>query len=341
MRLRRPALRTVTADRLAEIPAGDWDARLDGLGLTDAYLRRGYLRSGAALAGAEPVLLHLAGADGDVVFAALLRDDPTDVSTPYGYGGPVAVGAGPPVAEFASAYEQWCARRGVVSSFVLYHPLFANQELALPAFHQEALTGTISWSLETDDLLVGLHRHHRRMIRRARAAEVEVQIDEAPAGLDAFRALYTATMTRAGADPFYLFGDEYWELLASEVALVAVDVWRGEEHLAAILGLTGAPWLHYHLGGSSEAGRSLGANHLAMLALARWGQEHGYTRLHLGGGVGGRRDSLFLYKERFAPGGERPVAIGKAVHDRERYRDLTGQSEITYAGFFPAYRAAR
>jgi len=258
----------VTADRLAEIPAGDWDARLDGLGLTDAYLRRGYLRSGAALAGAEPVLLHLAGADGDVVFAALLRDDPTDVSTPYGYGGPVAVGAGPPVAEFASAYEQWCARRGVVSSFVLYHPLFANQELALPAFRHEALTGTISWSLETDDLLVGLHRHHRRMIRRARAAEVEVQIDEAPAGLDAFRALYTATMTRAGADPFYLFGDEYWELLASEVALVAVDVWRGEEHLAAILGLTGAPWLHYHLGGSSEAGRSLGANHLAMLALA-------------------------------------------------------------------------
>jgi serine/alanine adding enzyme len=329
----------VTAEGLVEVAAGDWDSLLDGLGLTDAYLRHGYLRSGAAVAPAEPVLLHLAGGGGDVVFAALLRSDPADMVTPYGYGGPVAVGAAPPVAAFASAYERWCARRGVVSSFVLYHPLFANRELALPTFHQQSMTGTISWNLETDDLLAGMHRHHRRMVRRAQAAEVEVSIDEAPADLSAFRALYTETMVRASADPFYLFGDEYWAVLTSEVPLVAVDVWRGEEHLAAMLGLTGTPWLHYHLGGSSEAGRSLGANHLAMHTLATWGQQHGYTRLHLGGGVGGRRDSLFLYKERFAPGGELPAAMGKAVHDRERYRELTGQDEITYDGFFPAYRA--
>jgi hypothetical protein len=330
---------TVTVDVLAEVIPEDWDARLDGLGLTDAYLRRGYLRSGAALAPAEPVLLHLAADRGDVVFACLLRSDPADVITPYGYGGPVAVGAAPPVAEFAGAYEDWCARRGVVSSFVVYHPLFANQELALPAFHQQTLTGTVSWDLESEDLLGGLHRHHRRMVRHAQAAEVEVRIGEAPSDLDAFRALYTETMVRAGADPFYLFGAEYWAILASEVPLVAVDVWRDEEHLAAMLGLTGPPWLHYHLGASSEAGRSLGANHLAMYALANWGAEHGYTRLHLGGGVGGVRDSLFLYKARFAPGGELPAAIGKAVHDPERYRALTGRAEITYDGFFPAYRA--
>ena len=151
----------MTADGLTEGASEDWDACLDDLGLTDAYLRRGYLRSGAALTPAEPVLLHLAGVDGDVVFAALVRADPTDVITPYGYGGPVAVGAAPPVTAFARAYEDWCARRGVVSSFVLYHPLFANQELALPAFHQQALTGTISWDLEAEDLLAGLHRHHR------------------------------------------------------------------------------------------------------------------------------------------------------------------------------------
>ncbi|MGH2869802.1 MAG: GNAT family N-acetyltransferase [Solirubrobacteraceae bacterium] len=329
----------MTAENLAEVAEGEWDAQLDDLGLTDAYLRRGYLRSGAALAPAEPVLLRLADAQGDVVFAGLLRSEPTDLITPYGYGGPVAVGAAPPVAEFAAAYEHWCANRSVVSSFVLYHPLFANQELALPAFHQQTLTGTISWDLETEDLLAGMHRHHRRMVRRAQAAAVEVRIEEAPADLDAFRALYTETMVRAGADPFYLFEDEYWAVLGSEVPLVSVDVWRGEEHLAAMLGLTGAPWLHYHLGGSSEAGRNLGANHLAMYALASWGQEHGYTRFHLGGGVGGRRDSLFLYKERFAPGGELPAAIGKAVHDHERYRELTGQAEITYDGFFPGYRA--
>jgi serine/alanine adding enzyme len=329
----------VTAEALVEVAAGEWDARLDDLGLTDAYLRRGYLRCGAVLATGEPVLLHLAGADGDIVFALLLRGDPTDVITPYGYGGPVAVGAAPPVAQFAQAYEEWCAGRGVVSSFVLYHPLFANQELALPAFHQQSLTGTIAWDLETEDLLAGMHRHHRRTVRRALAAELEVTISERPADLEAFRALYTETMLQAGADPFYLFGAEYWAVLASEVPLVSVDVRRGAAHLAGVLGLTGPPWLHYHLGASSQVGRNLGASHLALYTLAGWGKEHGYSRLHLGGGVGGRRDSLFLYKERFAPGGELPAAIGKAVNDTARYRELTGQDELTYAGFFPAYRA--
>jgi hypothetical protein len=246
------------------------------------------------------------------------------------------VGAQPPVAAFGAAYEEWCRARGVVSSFVLYHPLFANQDLDLPAFRQTALTGTISWRLE-GELMAGLHRHHRRMVRRAQAAGLEVRI-ESPGALEGFASLYLQTMRRAGADPFYRFGEAYWAALA-EVPTVLVEVWGEDELLAANLGLTGTPWLHYHLGASSEPGRRQGANHLAMYALAGWGQEHGYTQLHLGGGVGGRRDSLFLYKERFAPGSELPAAIGKAVHDTDRYRELTGQTEISYEGFFPAYRA--
>ena len=92
-----------------EVVADDeWDARLDALGLTDAYLRRGYLRAGAVLTPAEPVLLHLAGDRGDVVFAALRRTGPTDLITPYGYGGPVVAGREPPVAAFAGAYDEWC-----------------------------------------------------------------------------------------------------------------------------------------------------------------------------------------------------------------------------------------
>ena len=134
-------------------------------------------------------------------------------------------------------------------------------------------------------------------------------------------------MQRADADAFYLFDDAYWSALADGVPMVSVEVWQGSEQLAGVVGLTGAPWLHYHLGASSDSGRSLGASHLALYELARWGQEQGYSHLHLGGGVGGRRDSLFLYKERFAPGGEIPAAIGKAVHDPARYRELTGQAE--------------
>jgi serine/alanine adding enzyme len=321
----------------------EWDARLDALGLTDAYLRRGYLRAGAALTPAQPLLLHLAGDRGDVVFAALRRTEPTDLITPYGYGGPVTAGTEPPVPGFAGAYEQWCRACSAVSTFVLFHPLYANQDLDL-GFALEPLPGTIAWDLAPDaDLLAGMHRHHRRMVRRALGADAEVRVAVcAPGDVEAlmgFRRLYTDTMQRAGADPFYRFGDAYWSALADGVPMVNVQVWHGSEQLAGVLGLTGAPWLHYHLGASSESGRNLGASHLALYALARWGQEQGYSRLHLGGGVGGRRDSLFLYKERFAPGGAIPAAIGKMVHDPARYRELTGQTDVSFEGFFPAYRA--
>ncbi|MDQ6730902.1 MAG: GNAT family N-acetyltransferase [Actinomycetota bacterium] len=328
---------------LEVVAEDEWDARLDTLGLTDAYLRRGYLRAGAVLTPAEPVLLHLAGPGGDVVFAALCRAEPTDLITPYGYGGPVTAGDDPPVSAFAAAYEDWCRARGAVSTFVLFHPLYANQELEL-GFHVEPLTGTIAWDLALEhDLLAGMHRHHRRMVRRALGAEAEVRVAVCKPGevdgLAGFRRLYAETMRRAAADEFYLFDEAYWAALSDGVGMVSVEVWQGSEQLAGVLGLTGAPWLHYHLGAGSDAGRSLGAGHLALYALARWGQDQGYSRLHLGGGVSGRRDSLLLYKQRFAPGSEIPAAIGKAVHDAERYRQLTGQAQVAYDGFFPAYRA--
>lgn len=327
-----------------EVVADDeWDPRLDELGLTDAYLRRAYLRAGAVLTPAKPVLLHLAGDGGDVVFAALERSEPADLITPYGYGGPVTAGDDPPVSVFAAAYGEWCRARAAVSTFVLFHPLYANQELEL-GFHVEPLTGTIAWDLAPGaDLLAGMHRHHRRMVRRALGAGAEVRVAVCECGdldgLTGFRRLYMETMQRVHADAFYLFSDAYWSALVDGVAMVSVEVWQGSEQLAGVLGLTGAPWLHYHLGASSDFGRGLGASHLALYALARWGQGQGYSRLHLGGGVGGRRDSLFLFKERFAPGGEIPAAIGKAVHDTERYRRLTGQAAVSFEGFFPAYRA--
>ena len=54
--------------------------------------------------------------------------------------------------------------------------------------------------------------------------------------------------------------------------------------------------------------------------------------------MGGFEDSLFEFKRRFDPGGTLPAYLGKAVHDEDAYRRLSGVAEIDYAGYFPAYR---
>jgi hypothetical protein len=327
---------------LEEVEPARWDGVLRHSGVTDVYPSHGFVQASAALVGAAPVLLHLAGDGGDVVFAGLLREDPCDVVSPYGYGGPLGIGEDAPFADFRDAYAAWCARRGVLTSFVVFHPLFGNDARAEElGFRRVPLGGTVAWSLDAPDLRAGMHRHHRRMVRRAEAAGLVATVAAAPGELDEFVALYLDAMERLGASAFYRFTPSYWTALRRDVPLVRVDVRDAAGSLVAgVLGMGRPPWLHYHLGASTEAGRGSGASHLALCALAEWGRERGFAVLHLGGGVGGRADSLLEYKLRFAPAGLVPSATGRAVHDPAAYARLTGSDTVDWTGFFPAYRAA-
>ncbi len=250
--------------------------------------------------------------------------------TPYGYGGP----AGGDPAAFWPAYEEWCRERGVVTTFVRFHPLHANAGTA--PLQVEELAPTIGWRLD-GDLLAGMHSKHRNAVRKAEGAGLEVA---AAGGLDGFVPLYEETMRRAGAAEFYFFAADYWRALEGlGDGLVRFDATLDGDVVASAVCLASTPWLHYHLGATAEAGRKLGATTLLLYEAARWAQERGYDRFHLGGGVGGGRDSLHEFKRRFDPEGECAMAIGKAVHDEAAYRALGGDPG-DLSGFFPAYRRA-
>ena len=302
---------------MREVSAEEWD----GLEL-DAYYRRPYVESAALLDRGRPFLLEHDG----VFFAGIERDDPRDVVTPYGYGGPTGDG-------FWDAYEDWARERGVVSTFVRFHPLLANQQGA--PIHVEQLAPTVAWRVEPGrDLLAGLHFKHRNKVRKAENAGATVT---AASGLGDFVELYEDTMRRIDADPFYLFEPAYWELLG-ELPLARFDAAIDGEVVASALCLASPPWLHYHLSGTTDKGRETGASTLVLLEAATWAQANGYERFHLGGGLGGKADSLHHFKARFDPEGLVEAAVGKAIHDEDTYRRLSG-GETGFDGFFPAYRS--
>ena len=319
---------------MREVDAEEWEALTAD---ADVYFRRSYVDAAAIVDGDPPVFLHLPAED--VAFTAILRDDPLDVTTPYGFGGPVPLGDPAGLERFWPAYDAWCRDRGVVASFVRFHPLLGNQRHAT-GIQVETVGHTVAWRLDPGrDLLATMDRHHRRLARRAEREGLEATVVRAPASVEAFVGLYEQTMKRNEASEFYFFPQSYWDALGRlGDMLLLVEVRRGDELAANALCLVGPSWLHYHLGGTSEDGRRLGASHLALLAAARWGQENGLEILHLGGGVGGRDDSLFDYKRRFAPDDLVDATFGKAVHDEEAYRRLSGVAEISFDGFFPAYR---
>ena len=318
---------------MIEVEPGDWNALLARLGVEDVYLRREYVESACTIEAGTPTFL----ADGDVVFPCILREfrDALDVTTPYGYGGPVSVAEDADA--FYAGYREWCRERGVVSTFVRFHPLYENQRYARIAV--QPLGSTVAWRLRAGDLFERMHSHHRRVVRKAQRAGLEVSTEEAPP-LGEFVALYERTMVRLDADSFYLFTPEYWESLRA-LPLLLVSARSEGELLASVLCFAAKPWLHYHLGASSDEGRRLGASHLVLYEAASWARVQGFELFHLGGGVGGRADSLHEFKSRFDPGSEREFAIGRAIHDETAYYELseaTRDHSAAASGFFPAYR---
>lgn len=332
------------------VPHAEWDALVARLGGDDAYLRLGWNAASVHLepAGTIAVLLHHAPADGsEFALPVLLRPLPDsatgfDATSAYGYGGPIASGD-VDLAAFGAALDEWARANDVVTTFLRFHPVVANHRWCPPRAELVELGSTVAWNVEPGrELLPAMHTHHRRAVRKADKAGLEVRVTVAPTELAEFRATYDHTMRRQEAAAFYFFDDAYWDELVATGGggeLVLVDGLLEGEAVASLLCIAHGEWLHYHLGASADAARNIGASNRCFLAAAEWAQARGMVGFHLGGGVGGGADSpLFVFKHRYDPESEpRPFHIGKLVHDASRYRELAG-TEST-AGFFPPWRS--
>ena len=325
----------------AEVEPQRWDEVLRAAGVTDVYYSRGFVHASAAIAGAEPVLLRLGGDAGDGLPRVSGARRPDRRRHPVRLRragrrrrGPAARGVPRRLRGLVRGSAAWSRR------FLVFHPLLAQRGVARvrrlppdPARRHGRVAARAAGPARPRCTSTTA-----ALVRRARREGYDVTVDPAPADLAEFAAVYEQTMRRAGASPFYLFPPRYWEALRRDVKLVRVDVRSGGELLASVLGMGEPPWLHYHLGGATDAARGTGASHLALYTLAAVGARARVRTLHLGGGVGGRDDSLLEFKLRFAPEGLVGVSIGKAVHDRAAYLRLSGAATVDWDGFFPAYR---
>lgn len=343
------------------VPHGEWDALVEQLGGADTYMRLGYHLASLQLevAGATAVLLHVQGVGAELAVPLLLRPLPAapaidvgpgwDATSAYGYGGPVARDHdGLDAAAFGVALDEWAITNGVVATFLRFHPLLGNYRLAPATAELIELGATVAWDIApARELLPGMHSHHRRAVRKADRAGLEIRIAVNPAGLDDFRELYEATMCRQQAQSFYFFSDAYWDALAGATPqtgrpgsdVLLVEGLLDGEPVASLLCFADGPLLHYHLGASAEAARAIGASNRCFLAAAEWAQSRAMSTFHLGGGVGAGTDSpLFVFKQRYDPdSAPRPFHIAKLVHDPVRYRELAGTDST--AGHFPPWRA--
>jgi lipid II:glycine glycyltransferase (peptidoglycan interpeptide bridge formation enzyme) len=103
--------------------------------------------------------------------------------------------------------------------------------------------------------------------------------------------------------------------------------------------------VQYHLGGTDERYLALAPSKLMLDFVWRWALEESQNVFHLGGGVGGAEDSLFLFKAGFSP--ERGVfhtyriVVDELKHEvlNQAARSARGTTVALAREFFPEYRS--
>ncbi len=329
----------------------DWQTILERSWRFDYYHLAGYHRLAERGGEGRARLLVLERRSDHIALPLLLRPVPgheeaMDATSVYGYAGPVASRPKPPaalVAAFQEAVSDYLGQHGVVALFARLHPLIPQQEIVagLGECPRIGATASIDLTLAEEARRRGYRANHRRDIRRLERLGVRCIHDEHWAHFDAFHRLYEQTLDRLGA------ADEYYFPASKLRALGRVRGGGAElfacldrdEVVCAGIALRCRRTVGYHLSGTAE--RFVGQAPLKLLldAIASWGAARGARRLHLGGGVGGHRDSLFHFKRGFSDRVHdfrvwRWIVAGAAYERLCRARGRAPDDR-----FFPAYRA--
>ncbi|MGO9179874.1 MAG: peptidoglycan bridge formation glycyltransferase FemA/FemB family protein [Candidatus Limnocylindrales bacterium] len=280
----------------------------------------------------------------------VMRDLPAgrrDAVSPYGYPGPLV--SGPEEKSFLPAALtkgiQALQEDMVVSAFVRLHPLLNTiVPNGIGEIVEHGHTVSVDLTLTERALWEQTRSDHRRDIKRALRSGCVAHMDETWGHFKTFCRLYRRTMRRRSAASYYMFDDTYFEglraALGDRIHLCVVEI--AGAVAAAGLFVETCGIVEYHLSGSDEAFSGVRPTKLMLHFVEHWAKERGNVRLHLGGGVGGRDDSLQQFKTGFSPLAH-PFRTLRIILDEPEYRRLVlargpGLDPGAHDPFFPAYR---
>ena len=284
------------------------------------------------------------------------EDDPDglqDATSVYGYAGPVASHEevpDPVIRAFQANLHAELERRRVVATFSRLHPLIEQRELLTGLGEVRSMGPTVSIDLTAPPEVqwAGYSKSCRRIVRHAQEQGVVCFEDRDWRYRREWVRIYDETMERVGAPASYRFDGEYFDLLAAELGPVLrlfVACLEGDLVAAGLYTICGGI-VQAHLGGSRTESARLSPTRLLDDTVRRWGAAAGARVLHLGGGVGGRKDSLFQYKAGFSDR-RHEYLTWRWVLDPVAYAALSetphgavshGADDGADDGFFPSYR---
>lgn len=275
-----------------------------------------------------------------------------DARSAYGYGGPL-VDSRLTTEQIEFAFDksmEFLKEQGCISLFIRLHPLLNEKfDVKLGYFVEHGVTLSIDLDKTEEEHWKETQNRHRRGINKAIKQGITTTIEPLKKdNIDTFFKIYHETMEYLDAEEFYFFSKEYFTSLAENLSnnLILINAYDGEIAVASSIYSFSKESLimQFHLGGTLNNYRDLQPSKLITHVAREWGRSNSYKQLHLGGGVGAKKDSLYEYKKGFGAD-EYVFRTFRLILNLEQYKSFSEakghilNNDYNYSGFFPLYRS--
>lgn len=289
-----------------------------------------------------------------IAFPMLLRnlDIPgkayRDAGCVHGFVGPLTTSGEIPEQvrrHFIESLQEFYISQNVISAFSRLHPLIDRSTLLSGYGNVIDVGATLSIDLTPppEEQLSRYRRNHRQDINRLKNAGYTCR-RVGPKYLGDFLRIYLDTMDRIQADSMYYYDNDYFEYLLREMKdVIHLFVCELDGCIASVaLCAFCNGIIQVHLAGTDAEHKKFAPMKLVFDTIREWGNKNGANVVHLGGGVGARRDSLYNFKKGFGAN-EHTYRIWQHIVDPDVYETLCSQafdeSRIEPSvDYFPKYR---
>lgn len=277
-----------------------------------------------------------------------------DVVSPYGYPGILINEVAANTPEFLNqALDELMSllqARNICSAFLRLHPILnqgLNEILASEICLMTGETVSIDLTLSETEIWHQTRPEHRNHINRCKRMGFTAKIVQLREYIEDFISIYNQNMKRVNAKDIYYFDIAYYHDLLNLNNKIHLCIVENENQIACAGIFTECcEIVQYHLGGTSNDFLKQAPSKLMFDYVRYWAKERGNKFLHLGGGLGGSRDSLFHFKTGFSKK-LHPFLTLRLITDQTKYNNLVilrakslniEPESLLKSNYFPAYR---
>lgn len=324
--------------------------------MKDIYLEKEYCEINTNIEGGIASFYEYNAPEGNITYNFIKRkieqtfdtaNDYYDITSPYGYGGPVINDYNDYnllIKNFYEDFSKYCKYNNIISEFVRFHPLLNNESDFASIYDVVFSRETVGTNLKDfdDPFQEEFSKSCKKKIRKLLKEGLSYDVIERPDNFKKFTEFYYSTMDRNKADDFYYFNESYFDefLKYYKNNIILVETNFEGKTIAMGFYFIYRDFIHIHLSGTLSEYLHRSPAYILRYGVTKWGKENGYKMIHHGGGrTSDSEDGLYKFKKQFGKNTSFDFYIGKKIWNQEVYLKLCEfYGTNPESEFFPAYR---